>query len=125
MGFEYIKGFWGSAPRTKALKSIFLTPAGLISGKTRGKPNKEFKTVMAEPGYTVGGLIVNPGGERLGGFQVIFSKITPGPGNPETCRSEVIGGELKEDAVTLGGDGKLGVGVSGGNVQSIGLIVAP
>ena len=128
MGFEYIKGNWSGAPRIKSLKPIFLTPAGLISGNARGKPNKEYKTVIAKPGFAVGGLIVNPGGERLGGFQVIFSKITPGPGKPETYKSEAIGGEIKEDAVTLGGDGKLGVGifgVSGADVRSIGLIVAP
>jgi S1-C subfamily serine protease len=128
VGFEYIKGYWGSEPRIKSLKPIFLTPAGQISGKTRGKPNKEFKTVVAKPGFAVSGLIVIPGGERLGGFQVIFSRITPGPGKPETYKSEAIGGEPKENAVTLGGDGKLGVGifgVSGGDVQSIGLIVAP
>ena len=41
------------------------------------------QTIMAEPAYAVGGLVVSPGGERLGGFQVIFSKITPDRGNPK------------------------------------------
>ena len=112
----------------KALLPIFLTPAGIVSGKARGVPHKanEYKTIKAKEGYAVSGLIVNPGAERLGGFQVIFAKI--GSEKPETYKSEWIGGELKEGAVTLGGDGKLGVGVfgiSGADVASIGLIVAP
>ncbi len=126
VGFEYVNGTWKNAPMVKALLPIFLTLAGIVSGKARGGADTKFKTIKAKEGYAVSGLIVSPGAERLGGFQVIFAKI--GSEKPETYKSEWIAGELKEGAVTLGGDGKLGVGVfglSGADVESIGLIVAP
>jgi S1-C subfamily serine protease len=131
VGFEYVNGWWKDARMVKALRPIFLTPTGIVEGRSRGIPNKDYKTVKAKDGYAVSGLVVNPGKERLGGFQVIFAKITPTPvgaGKAETYLSEWIGGEIKEGAVTLGGDGKLGVGVfgiTGADVASIGLIVAP
>lgn len=126
VGFEYVSGTWKDVPMVKSLRPIFLTPNGTVPGEARGKPNQEYKAVKAKEGFAVSGLIVNPGKERLGGFQVIFAKI--GAEKPETYNSEWIGGELKEGAVTLGGNGKLGVGifgVAGGDVASIGLVVAP
>lgn len=126
VGFEYANGRWKDAPMVKALRPIFLTPTGIVSGKARGIPYKDYKTIKAKEGFAVSGLIVNPGKERLGGFQVIFAKIDSG--KAETYKSEWIGGEITDGAVTLGGDGKLGVGVfgiTGADVASIGLIVAP
>ncbi len=131
VGFEYINGTWKGDKMVKSLKPIFLTADGVVSGRGRGNPDKAYKVVKAREGFAVSGLIVNPGKERLGGFQVIFVKIPSRPTpseKPETYKGEWIGGELKEGAVTLGGDGRLGIGIFGGwgaDVGSIGLIVAP
>ena len=133
VGFEFVNGSWKGAPMVKSLRPLYLSPTGMISGGTRGKGDKAYKTVKAREGYAVSGLIVNPGSERLGGFQVIYAKIQTRPNGfgaekPETYKSEWIGGELKKGAVTLGGDGRLGIGIfgtSGADVESIGLIVAP
>ena len=131
VGFEYITGTWKGDKMVKSLKPLFLTPGGVVSGIGRGKPDKAYKTLKAREGFAVSGLIVNPGKERLGGFQMIYVKIPSRPTpfeKPETYKSEWIGGELRKDAVTLGGDGKLGIGVlvcAGADVDGIGLIVAP
>lgn len=134
VGFEYISGTWKGDKIVNSLKPLFLTTEGVVPGEARGVLNQGFKTIKAREGFAVSGLIVNPGKEeekRLGGFQIIFAKIQSRKvplEKPETYKSEWIGGEIRKDAVTLGGDGRVGIGVlivAGAAVHAIGLIVAP
>jgi hypothetical protein len=131
VGFEYVNGSWKGDPMVKSLRPLFLNANGVVPGGTRGNSNQAYKVIKAREGFAVSGLIVNPGLERLGGFQVVFAKMQGQPvgsGKVDTYKSGWIGGELKKGSVVLGGDGKLGIGifgVSGADVESIGLIVAP
>ncbi len=131
VGFEYDTTTWKGDPIVKSLRPIFLTSAGVVSGTVRGNRIDPYKVVKAKEGYAVTGLIVNPGHESLGGFQVVFGRIKERPfgsKEPDSYKSNWIGGELRKDAVVLGGNGRLAIGVfgvRGVNVGSIGLIVAP
>ena len=131
VGFEYDTAMWNGDPIVKSLRPIFLTSSGIISGTVRGNRSNPYKVIKAKEGYAVTGLIVNPGHVSLGGFQVVFGRIQKRPlgsKEPDSYKATWIGGELRKDAVVLGGDGRLAIGVfgvRGVNVGSIGLIVAP
>ena len=131
VGFEYNTGHWKGDPMVKSMRPLFLTTTGVVSGNGRGNPDHPYKVIKARPGYAVSGLIVNPGKERLGGFQMVFSRMQKRPlgsSEPDSYKSDWIAGELKKGAVVLGGEGRLAIGIFGGwgaDVGSIGLIVAP
>lgn len=131
VGFEYDTAIWNGDPMVKSLRPIFMTSSGVISGTVRGNRSNPYKVIKAKEGYAVTGLIVNPGHESLGGFQVVFGRIQKRPlgsKDPDSYKSIWIGGELRKDPIVLGGDGRLAIGifgVRGVNVGSIGLIVAP
>ena len=131
VGFEYNTGKWKGDPMVKSMRPLFLTTTGVVSGSGRGNPDQPYKVIKARAGYAVSGLIVNPGKERLGGFQMVFSRMHKRPigsSEPDSYKSEWVAGELKKGAVVLGGEGRLAIGIFGGSgadVGSIGLIVAP
>ncbi len=131
VGFEYNTGKWKGDPMVKSMRPLFLTTTGVVSGSGRGNPDQPYKVIKARAGYAVSGLIVNPGKERLGGFQMVFSRMQKRPigsSEPDSYKSEWVAGEIRKGMVVLGEEGRLAIGIFGGSgadVGSIGLIVAP
>ena len=131
VGFEYNTGKWKGDPMVKSMRPLFLTTTGVVSGNGRGNPDQPYKVIKARAGYAVSGLIVNPGKERLGGFQMVFSRMQKRPigsSEPDSYKSDWVAGEIRKGMVVLGGEGRLAIGIFGGwgaDVGSIGLIVAP
>lgn len=128
VGFEVASGRYGPGILViRALRPIFRTPSGVKSGKFRGRPgsNPRRVTVVAKPGYAVGGVSVRTG-DRLDALQVHFMQIEAGRLNPDkTYSSSWLGGRDGGRARRLAGDGKPVVGIVGRcglEMDAIGLV---
>ncbi len=130
VGFEIDEEHTDNLLDIRSLRPFFLTRDGIVPGKDRGQLTKVSEKVMARNGYAVGGLLTWHNKRRIGGIQVLFMKIDartgrldPSPAN--AYKSKWFGVNPKGRPLTLGGDGRLVIGVygrTGADADSIGLV---
>ncbi len=123
VGFRLTTSWMGQATLVKAARPIYQTKDGAVEGPWYGSPWGASWTVLAKPGYAVGGLRAR-GEQRVEHLRVVFMRI----GDPtDTYESEPFGGMPQSDDRRLGGDGRPVVGIFGGcaeDIDRLGLIQA-
>jgi hypothetical protein len=128
VGFEFFEVKRDGLPWIRSLRPYFLTEAGVVPGKDRGKMERVTDKVMARPGFGVAGLLAT---DAKAGVQVIFMKINPATGRfatdaSNTYRSQWYGTKGREKVKQVGGDGRLVVGVygrTGSDCDDLGFVV--
>jgi hypothetical protein len=108
-----------------SLKPVYQGPAGDVDGAQAG-PGAAGKSVIARPGYVVGGMIAR-GTDRLNAFKLVFMRVS---GTrlmaSDRYESEWIGTRAGGAEVSLGDDGTpvLGIfGHAGGEIDGAGLLL--
>ncbi|NQT85439.1 DUF1080 domain-containing protein, partial [bacterium] len=127
VGLKITTGAYVAATVITSVQPLYVTPAGKQAGAVYGTPGKNSQTVMAKPGYAVGG-VVGRLGDRLDGFTVVFSKRTAKGLDPrDSYTSSWIGGAKKE-ILRPGCTGEPVVGLYGRlwgkDLVSLGLVVS-
>lgn len=133
VGFDFLGDHSEGVPDIRSIKPYYLTPEGIVAGKTRGELPKVTEKVMAHPGYAIAGLETYENPMRIQGIQITFTKIDPVSGkfdtNPSNSyKSKWYGTRGKGRPKVLGGDGKLVIGIygmTGADADTIGLIQMP
>ena len=128
VGFEFFEVKRDGAPWIRSMRPYFLTAAGVVAGKDRGKMDKVTEKVLARPGYGVAGLLAS---DAKAGLQVIFMKIDPATGKfatdaASTYKSQWYGTKGKDKPKQVAGDGRLVIGVygkTGSDADDLGFIV--
>jgi hypothetical protein len=128
VGFEFFETKRDGSSWIRSLRPYFLTAAGVVPGKDRGKMERVTDKVMARPGYGVAGLLAT---DAKAGLQVIFMKINPTTGRfatdaSSTYKSQWYGTKGREKPKQVGGDGRLVIGVygkTGSDCDDLGFVV--
>jgi hypothetical protein len=129
IGFEAGRGAVFGIDAVCAVRPIYVNAKGKqITGARHGLAPAQIVLVKAKPGYAVG-AITGRAGLLLDGFSVTFMKITKHGLDPQdSYESDWIGGKGGNEALRLGGDGRLVIGiacaVSQKNLSGLGLIMA-
>ena len=109
----------------KSLQPIYSTKRRAFLGSTCGRPAGKPTTIMAKKGYVVGGIVAK-GGLRVDGFKVIFMRLKgTSLDTKDSYESDWIGGRGGGAEATLGGDGRLVVGIfgrRGDDLDCVGLV---
>ena len=112
-----------------SIQPIFQVGGGYVPGHRHGVASiKGGMTIMARPGYAVGGLNLRAG-LILDAFQLVFMRVEGGKLNPaDTYTSEWIGDPGGGDARAVTGRGRPIVGLRGradaNMFKSLGAVVA-
>jgi hypothetical protein len=111
-----------------SIQPIFQAGGSYVEGTRKGAPAAGETTVVARPGYAVGGINVRSG-LLVDAVQVVFMKYEDGRLDPsETYASAWLGDPRGGSPKSISGDGKIVVGIHGVTdqraVNSLGLVVA-
>ena len=119
---------FGSGTIIKAIEPAYRVGDELKRGRVHGRPSDEAKTLMARPGYAVGGLVAKTGA-RVDGFRVIFMKIASERLDPkDSYESEWVGGRGGGPETRLVSDGRPFSGIygrEGDDLDALGLAYGP
>jgi len=134
VGVKLSTGRFGRGYKYRAVASIqgfYLTPQGIVAGKTNGPVKGNARKLMAAEGYAVGGMKVKVAGShpRIRGIQLVFMRIDGDKLDPEDAYLSPAYRDVPADAPLLGGDGTPIVGIHGWwakqEQRGLGLIQAP
>ena len=128
VGFKCTLFEYAAKPCIKSIQPIYQGAKGPpVESRSYGQPTGVAKSILAKPGYAVGGIVAR-GGDKIDGFKVLFMKVTvEGLDTKDKYESEWVGGTGGFE-VTLGGKGRPVVGlhgVSGDDLESFGLLLKP
>jgi hypothetical protein len=128
VGFRLRQGDFAGHNVLTGLQPVFLSGDERIDGESYG-PHKPGQLEEAAPGYAVGALNANSG-QRVDGFEIVFMRIAADGQRLEPAdsyKSNWFGGHGGGGPTTLGGDGRMVVGIfgaSGLEIDSLGLLQA-
>ncbi len=128
VGLKVSRGKFINNDIVQSVQAIYQVEDEFVLGKLYGPPNiGPQETLMARPGYAVGGIIVRAG-LIIDGVELVFMRIR---GNRldanDSYKSAFVGGNGGGETKLVGA-GQLVVGIFGGyeqNVNGLGLIVNP
>jgi hypothetical protein len=119
----YIERFGG--PKVRSLQPIYRIGTKYYGGRIYGEMIGPVTTVVARPGYAVGGLVTHTG-LTLDGFGIVFMKVDEDRLDPnDTYKSPWIGDKQGGGPGDVMSTGQLVVGLqgrSGSEVNAVGLI---
>lgn len=141
VGFRYSFGQWGGRQVMRQLDPLYEVPAAVPAGNAGGNAagnaaarrlaagQPVVKTVVARPGYVVGGLIVDADEVNAVAVRVIFVGFKDGRPDPKaTYTTDWIGIPSGKHQGQLAGKGEKIIGTwgrQGLNLNAVGLVVAP
>ncbi len=119
----YVKG-----QKVGSVQPIFQAASAYVEGERRGAPVDGETTIVAKPGYAVGGVNARIG-LLVDAFQLVFMKYKNGKLDPkDTYVSAWIGDPRGGNLKNVSGNGKIVAGIHGvtnqREVNSLGLVVA-
>ena len=114
--------------RVASIQPIFQVDRSYVEGASQGAPVAGEATVVAKPGYAVGGVNTRTG-LLLDAFQLVFMKYENGRLDPkESYTSGWLGNPRGGNLKNVSGNGKIVAGVFGltnkREINSLGLVVA-
>lgn len=119
-----------NSPIIAAYRPYYVTKKGKRPGNWRGNPNENITHLEAKPGYVVGSVTL-AGGIHFHNVSVRYMKLTTtGIDTADSYDSPCYGGPSQREPETIGGDGRLIVGLGGqvlllGGVPNFGGITVP
>jgi hypothetical protein len=114
--------------RIASVQPIFQVDRSYVDGASQGAAVAGEATVVAKPGYAVGGVNTRTG-LLLDGFQLVFMKYEDGRLDPkDTYTSGWLGNPRGGNLKNVSGNGKIVAGIHGSTnkrqINSLGLVVA-
>ncbi len=108
-----------------SVQAIYQGRHGQVSGERCGRQHGNAITLLAKPGYAIGGISAF-GGIRFAGFRIVFMRVQGHQLDPaNSYESDWVGGKQSDERSRLGCDGNPVVGIfgkSGAEIDSLGLI---